>query len=119
VIVATYAAALVLPTGSDPDVRHNSGAWVLIDCLRESKCPPLGWLAASPNLALILGLFSLRQRSWLAAGLCGAYGLAGGLLVVVFVKANHPGAPLDLASGYYAWVASMVLLVIGGVFRLR
>lgn len=120
-ILAVYTASLILPVENADDffLGKSSGAAVLIDCLTDRMYPLFTWIAVSPNFIFFAGIILLAKRSWLGSKACGFFSLTGALLVIILVHLNQSDILRNLASGFYCWISSMVLLVLGSTLRLR
>jgi hypothetical protein len=108
-----YTISLMLPTGGEFHMK-NSGAATFYGCLTGMYGMITCW-ATLPNFALWSGLVFLACRAWMGVVVCGLYGVAVSILVAVLLSFDE--TPLDLGIGYYAWVASMGLLLLAGLFR--
>jgi hypothetical protein len=124
-ILMVYAASFALPvvyakTGEDGTNSAPLSALDVIELLLVGGEYVLYSPALSPNLLLVLGVSLLATRSWAGATTCGILALAGALAVPILgplVDSDLQG--LHLASGYYAWLSSMALLGVGGLWGWR
>ncbi len=115
IIIVIYTVSFFLPICIfDDGTIGPSGAAAFVECLTCEMYPT--FILDLPNVPFCIGLLCLLGRHWLCAGMMGSLALVGGVLVGILFNGDHPN---QLASGYYAWLSSMALLVVAGFARSR
>ena len=127
-IILLYAVSFFLPAASSPGqlgpIRvngttiseggqvlppvHLSGFQAFDFAMRAYR---IDWFA---NPVFWLGLIFLACRRWLLCGIAGAVALTLGLLTMLVFDAQEPELQTTWRSGYWTWLASMVVLTSTG-----
>lgn len=96
------------------------GASLLVIGWLGILCGQYGWFA---NLPLVVGWLTLSLNRRLVAGLCGTISVVVALHTLELFRTPIPGVESRndseilkaLGVGYYLWVLSMVLVVLGAI----
>jgi hypothetical protein len=114
-VLALYLASFTLPAIQVPEIQSQGGPLVLSGffCFRVGLSSALRGdflgVAWSANLLLLLGFVLLLARRLSLALAAGAWAVAAGLCVY---QLDLPGE-WHLREGFYLWIGSMGLLVVG------
>jgi hypothetical protein len=114
-ILVIYTFSFFAPVLAEDAIPFpkNSGAAFFIALLNDTE--EKGYIPLLPNLALWLGLIAILRQRWILARVCGVAGVFGaGLIGIVLWDYRFR---FDI--GYYAWLSSMILLVVASFLKSR